>query len=116
MLVICARIALRVTRSSEAMSSAVDAPRLSKVTMRPRLESRSCFFSIGLEFRTPSSGNRTHEAELLQATLQRPAIHHRTAGDPADFSPRTGDSAEAQRRAICLEKQVAACLSCLTQR
>ncbi len=40
-------MALRVTRSSDAMSSAVNAPRLRRVTMRPRLESRSCFFSIG---------------------------------------------------------------------
>jgi hypothetical protein len=43
--------------------------------MRPRLESRSCCFSIGSEFRTPSSGNRTHERRSRQAEPRQLAIH-----------------------------------------
>ena len=107
------------------MSSAVNAPRFKRVTMSPRLESRSCFLIIGSgvpyaifwhsNTRSGSLSGGTAAVARLSTTAQtEPGDPRRTAGDL--ISRHASRFHQAQAACNLLRKQIEACLSCLTQR
>src|ERR671912_47248 len=73
---ICARTALRVRPSFDARSSDVKAPLRRSATIRPRLESRSCFLNIRVDLGTPLTySSYTREARCYMQVAQPPGAY-----------------------------------------